>query len=246
MNEWCEIQAKHGETNGPNPDWFVALTVDYDEGDNYLQEFIDDKWNEFKSQQQELEMTDEEIYYAVESLSCKYHRLLSENSCFDDNDIIMTNNEYETCESRNIFDKDLINLDDMLQFDGVNNNQCLQKRRKQLYSVSNLDDSIKLKLCNGDYDYKCPEWTHSSFVNGNDNEKINKLLTINKPNNKFTLISSYPNNNGYNYMILISICVFCIISFCFVIRNWFIQTDDDYNKLNHNLSESDDVEYGTF
>eukprot|EP00486_Rosalina_sp_Unknown_P016059 CAMPEP_0201593506 /NCGR_PEP_ID=MMETSP0190_2-20130828/191085_1 /ASSEMBLY_ACC=CAM_ASM_000263 /TAXON_ID=37353 /ORGANISM="Rosalina sp." /LENGTH=174 /DNA_ID=CAMNT_0048052715 /DNA_START=867 /DNA_END=1392 /DNA_ORIENTATION=+ len=113
LNEWCEIQAKHGDINGPNPDWFVSLTVDWDEDDNHLQQFIDDKWDEFKSQQDELEMTDEEIYYAVESLSCKYHRLSSENSCFDQDDTIMANNEYETCESRDIFDKEAINLDDM-------------------------------------------------------------------------------------------------------------------------------------
>ena len=117
----------------------------------------------------------------------------------------------------------------MLEFDGIKKNECLKKRRKQIYSVSNLDDSILLKLCNGEYDYVCPEWSHPMI-----DDEFN--LFINNNNNNYL----YFNNNGYKYMIFISIIVFSIISLCFVVKHWFIKIPT--NKTDN----SRDVEYGTF
>merc|ERR1712244_39217 len=146
------------------------------------------------------------IYFAVESLSCKYHRSKSENSCYDVSDDIMTNAQYETCASRNIFHQSEVTLDDMLQFDGVKDNECLSKRRTQLYPVASVyGDSIK--LCNGEYDYKCPEWTHPAL----DQKEL-------ATNGKLKLVSSY-NSNGYNFMVLVMIIVFTFIAVCFVVMN---------------------------
>ncbi len=162
LNEWCEYNAIHNDIIGPNPNWFIDLTETYvfEKRENKLQEFIDNKWNELKSQQNELGLSNNEIYSAVESLSCKYHRIKSENSCYDINDNIINNNQYETCKSKNIIYKNDITLNDMLQFNGVKENECLIKRRTQLYSVIGLDDSIKIPLCNGEFDYKCPDWQY--------------------------------------------------------------------------------------
>eukprot|EP01084_Bolivina_argentea_P000145 284_1 len=260
LNQWCEFRAMHSDIDGndvygPDPDIFVDLTNTYDTvktdeypdiiGDlienNYLQKFIDDTWNELKEKQKDLGLSNDEIYYAVESLSCKYHRSKSENSCYDEGDEIINGNKYETCKSRNIFDKNDINLDDMLGFDGVRDNECLMKRRKQLYGVSNLDDSVKLKLCNGEYDYKCHDWEHDMY-GVREHEMMIKT-------GKLKLVSSY-NGNGYNYMILLSICIFIVVSVCFVFRLWFrnekkeIVRDmyEDYNGY----GEREDVVYGTF
>eukprot|EP00484_Ammonia_sp_Unknown_P014843 CAMPEP_0197073002 /NCGR_PEP_ID=MMETSP1384-20130603/210382_1 /TAXON_ID=29189 /ORGANISM="Ammonia sp." /LENGTH=615 /DNA_ID=CAMNT_0042511827 /DNA_START=44 /DNA_END=1888 /DNA_ORIENTATION=+ len=221
LNEWCEERATHnsGTVKGVNPDWFVDLTSDYDdsviqmEADNELSQFIESTWNDLKSQQRELDISDEEIYYAVESISCKYHRMHSENSCYDINDEVMNNEEYETCDSRDIFDPNLISLEQMLEFDGVKENACLAKRRQQLYSVSKLDSSLPLQICNGDFDYKCPEWSHPAV-------KIDEFSLNIQMKNNYKLFTTYNESAGYSYMILLSLVVFLVFTIAFVMKKW--------------------------
>jgi len=238
LNEWCDFNALHDDLQGPNPEWFVDLSDGYQLSDydntNDLQDYIDETWDDLKSKQSALDISNDEIYFAVESLSCKYHRSKSENSCYDILDDVMNNQEYETCASRNIFKQEDVTLDDMLQFDGVKENECLMKRRKQLYPVASVyGDSMK--LCNGEYDYKCPEWTHPALDE-------HELAT----NGKLKLVSSY-NSNGYNYMILISIIVFGMIALCFVGINWvFTKNESSNNVQSHAETSKQSEEYGTF
>merc|ERR1719361_2203040 len=70
--------------------------------------------------------------------------------------------EVETCELRGLGTEDELTLEQLLDLDGVGENECLSKRREQIigFSQGGFDDSIVLKLCNGAYDYQCPEWEH--------------------------------------------------------------------------------------
>lgn len=232
LNEWCESVS---DINGPSEDWFVDLTAtDYKEYENeqsYIQDYIDEKWKELKSHQHLLEITDEEVYRGVQSLACKYQRKSSENSCYDPKDVIMTDMKYETCDTRGIIDKDLISLDIMLEFDGVKQNECLKKRRKEIYPIAEyLDDSMKLKLCNGAYDYLCPDWSHPRL----DNELLSDKGEI-------KLLFNNNNNNGYTlYIAFGSLIVFLIVSICFAFVN-------KHNpKKKKNKSQEQNAPYGTF
>jgi len=166
LNEWCEDKAMHGDVAGPDPDLFVDITNGEDgNGDllssqrsNDLHNFIDETWDELKANQEELGMTMEEMFLAVESLSCKYHRENGLNSCWDAE--TMEELEVETCEHKGLGVEDELTLEQMMEMEGVKDNECLQRRRKQILSVSGFDDSIALKACNGLYDYQCPEWEH--------------------------------------------------------------------------------------
>eukprot|EP01083_Nonionella_stella_P238500 835707_1 len=223
LNEWCPVDIV-------NPDWFVSVSyVDADAKDaeyhNPLQEFIDETWDDLKAQQDELGLTDEEVYFAVESISCKHHRKTSPNSCYNED----AAHEYETCASQDIYDPD-ISLDDMLQFDGVKQNECLTKRRKQIYAVADYDYSIPLQLCNGAYDYQCPE-----FEMPRARAKELQLNRARVVQSELQFVSWY-NSDGYKIMVLFSLCIFAVLS---VIIIKCCHTNPKENT-------KQDIEYGTF
>ena len=79
LNEWCEARATHKNVAGPDPDLFVDLSGETDGGDilssqraNDLHDFIEETWNELKSKQHQLGLSDEDIYYAVRTFHCGF------------------------------------------------------------------------------------------------------------------------------------------------------------------------------
>jgi len=245
LNEWCEGRATHDNVAGPDPDLFLDLSGETDGGDlltsersNDLHDFIEETWDELKSRQNELGLSDEELYFAVESISCKFHRENGLNSCYDPEDEVMANGQYETCDSRDIYSASDVTLDEMLNFGGVSENECLRKRRSQLYSLSGselFDESIALRLCNGEYDYFCPEWKHQEA----DNVKQTVQQNLNRNRHEFQFDSS----DSFNYA-MSSFAVMGLFIGCFLIKAMCCRKE---KELMEQIPLEDEEEiYGTF
>ena len=247
LNEWCESSAVHGDVAGPDPDLFVDLSGMTEGGDvlsslrtNDLHDFIEETWTELKAKQSELGLTDEELYYAVESISCKFHRENGLNSCYDAEDEVMVKGQYETCDSLDLSASE-VTLDDMLGFGGVAENECLRKRRSELYSVSRsglFGESITLKLCNGEYDYFCPEWDHEDA----DSLRQTVLQNLSRKRGEFQFDSS----DSFNYAVS-SFAVFGLFIGCFLIKALccFQRQKGLHSMEALPLDEEDEI-YGTF
>merc|ERR1712233_267609 len=69
--------------------------------------------------------------------------------------------QIETCEDRQYSMDDAMNIElqELLQFDGVKDNECLQRVRSDMYGSEYLfGDDVNLRLCNGEFDFKCPKY----------------------------------------------------------------------------------------
>jgi len=252
LNEWCQSTATHGDTAGPDPDLFVDLSAEWDGAEmlsslrsNDLHDFIEETWAALKAEQEALALSDEELYYAVESISCKFHRENGLNSCFDAEDEAMSKRQYETCESRDIHSAEEVTLDEMLGFDGVADSECLRKRRQQLYALSDselFDDAMALRLCNGEYDYFCPEWEHreadrvAAAVKANFNRK--------RVAGQFTFGAADSANYAVASFVVFGIVILCAVAklCCFTMPRRKHFDDGDHALSQH----EEDLLYGTF
>lgn len=247
LNEWCEAKTAHDGVAGPDTDLFVDLSGASDGGEmlsslrsNDLHDFIDETWAELKAKQSELGLTDEELYYAVESLSCKFHRENGLNSCYDAEDEVMAGGQYETCDSLDIESAAEVTLDDMLNFGGVSGSECLRKRRSELYSVSGsglFGDSITMNLCNGEYDYFCPDWEHEEA--DSLRQAVQQRLSAKGEGFQFESADSF------NYAVS-SFAVFGLFISCFVVKALCCRRKEkglDLQTLN--FDEEEEI-YGTF
>merc|ERR1712113_913513 len=71
----------------------------------------------------------------------------------------------ETCTDRDIEDGSELTLDNLLSFDGVEKNSCLQRIRREMYDETFLlGEDVNLRLCNGEYDYQCPDYTNLGYI----------------------------------------------------------------------------------
>merc|ERR1719203_1858981 len=77
----------------------------------------------------------------------------------------MMSDNVETCSDRDMQDGSELSLDDLLSFEGVDGNSCLQRIRREIYDESFLlGEDVNLRLCNGEYDYQCPEYTELGYI----------------------------------------------------------------------------------
>eukprot|EP00485_Elphidium_margaritaceum_P008361 CAMPEP_0202690690 /NCGR_PEP_ID=MMETSP1385-20130828/5606_1 /ASSEMBLY_ACC=CAM_ASM_000861 /TAXON_ID=933848 /ORGANISM="Elphidium margaritaceum" /LENGTH=577 /DNA_ID=CAMNT_0049345975 /DNA_START=36 /DNA_END=1769 /DNA_ORIENTATION=- len=250
LNEWCEAKAVHDDIPGPSADWMVDMTSTYAdvvwelENDNPLQNFIEDRYNELRGKQERLGLSEENLYLAVASISCKYHRATSENSCFDVDDQTLINRDYETCASQGVLDIDQIDLDYLLSLEGVQDSVCLTQRREEMYSITQgFDDLLLLAICNGDFDYPCPEWEHKAL----DHKKLQRgeVDFIGDLTGDFAKEYDYDYNTGYDFMLILSLGVFAVILLAFVVKTWWCGNYAISRKQNALFAENDG-DYGTF
>eukprot|EP01084_Bolivina_argentea_P003067 5726_1 len=140
LNEWCDNQI--------SKEWFIESEIINKK--SKVQQYIDVAWNEY---QLNLNSDIANKYRDISQRSCEYNRKVSMNSCFDENVLGV---DIETCADRGINDVSLLSLDDLLEFDGVKDNECLREIRKNMFHLGFRNEEMKLNLCNGKYDYKCP------------------------------------------------------------------------------------------
>ena len=153
----------------------------------------------------------------------------------------MTKGQYETCDSRDIHSAAEVTLDDMLNFGGVSENECLRKRRSQLYALSDselFDDSIALRLCNGEYDYFCPEWDHEEAETVRETVQQN----LHRKRDGFEFGSA----DSFNYAVS-SFAVFGLVLACFLMKTVCGCRREKDKKLVEALALDEEEEiYGTF
>jgi len=250
LDEWCKGRATHGDVAGPDPDLFLDLSSESDGvGDviasqraNDLHDFIEVTWNELKAEQTELGLSDQEIYFAVESISCKFHRENGINSCYDAEDEAMVSGEYETCDSLDIASAGELTLDELLSFGGVSESQCLRMRRSELFAVATeselFGESIALSLCNGEYDYLCPEWEHR------DAERLRRKIRdrLLSDERRGSAQFSFDAADGMNYTVA-SGAVFALFAGCILAKALCFGPKEPTMPLT--LDDEDEI-FGTF
>merc|ERR1712154_273140 len=117
-------------------------------------DYLDAEWAKINDRFKE---HDEKIKFkALMSLECEFNKesLLAVNQCQIDESSL----HIETCRDLKIYDVDDLEhgLEEMLSFKGVASNVCLQNIRKTVINSEFRTKAQLLALCNGEYDYQCP------------------------------------------------------------------------------------------
>jgi len=146
VNLWCD--------NTRDSEWFLE-TMDYDVDAVHTDVNVFSQRLREKMVKDGVEQTG--IFKTVSSLTCQYNRKYSPNSCWDESFLYM---DVDKCDKEEIENSELeeMSLDDFLDYDGVSDNECLRKIRRQGFAYSEHAGQVKKQLCAGDYDYQCPEY----------------------------------------------------------------------------------------
>jgi hypothetical protein len=146
LNLWCD--------NTRDSEWFLE-TMDYDVS------AVHTDINLFSARLREQMVRDgveqTGIFKTVSALTCQYNRKYSANSCWSED---MLELEVDKCDKEEIENSELdaMSLDDFLDYDGVADNECLRKIRRESFAYSEHVGQVKKQLCAGDLDYQCPEY----------------------------------------------------------------------------------------
>merc|ERR1719229_1227153 len=89
------------------------------------------------------------VFKTVAALSCMYSRKYSKQSCFEDNFLEM-DLQKETCdEEATNGQMTNMTLEDMLGYEGVSDNQCMKKIRRETFAYAEHALQVKKQLCKG-------------------------------------------------------------------------------------------------
>lgn len=176
------------------------------------------------------------VFKTVAALTCQYNRMYSEQSCWTPE--LEEMEEKETCDSEEIDVSALTNqtLDDFLAFEGVEDNQCLKKIRRESFPYSEHALQVKKQLCKGDWDYKCPEYNELLYGQ--------YASTLDSPVSKnFKKHTSFFAKSGWIWMIVINgilviiVAIGCGIWHCSRSKTVSIPLSDDGDELNEDQNE---------
>jgi len=175
--------------------WFVKDDVHklkdvYNEEDavKIKQRHIDNIWHEINSDKYS-ELDENLKLQALMSLECLYNKqnLVTKGAsgCVVDGE----SDNIETCADLGITDIDELEngLEDMLEFEGVKNNECLQNIRKTVWNSAFTEKEQLLNLCNGEYDMFCPELPKEFISLSMKDENEGQLETFTADNKEITL-----------------------------------------------------------
>lgn len=102
---------------------------------------------------------DEEMFGIAGDLSCDFQRRYgNEHFCFSKEIEII---EIEKCDGYSFADAEQLTLEQMLDMNGVKDNECLRSIRTAFYPWTEYDVSSRIALCNGRFDYQCPVSSHN-------------------------------------------------------------------------------------
>lgn len=212
INKWCENQL--------DSDWFVqTMTGDkvreVQQRNPAIQHSLS-MWDELEHTES---IKEDETFDIVAAKTCDYVRRNSENSCWSEEmenaalDMVMVSDE--ECES--------LTLEEMLEMDGVRDNECLKRIRSEVFHRAEHYKSIKRKLCRGDFDYRCPQ---VDVMDIHDSESLLNRVGIMLPAQKML------RGDGYTILVGSLFCILLCSTICFV--TW-IQAYFRENKEYENL-----------
>ena len=184
------------------------------------------------------------VFKTVSALTCRYSRKYSEQSCW--NDALEEMEEKEVCDSEEINVEELqdATLEEFLDFEGVKDDKCLKKIRRESFPYSEHALQVKKQLCKGDWDYKCPEYNELLYGQ--------YASTLDNPVSKeFKKHTSFFAKSGWIWMIVINgilviiVAIGCGIWHCSRSKTTKLPLDEDENGDAENEDENGDNTYGT-
>jgi len=233
VNNWCD--------NTRDSEWFIE-TMDYDV------DAVKTDINTFSQNLREQMITDgveqSGVFKTVGALTCMYSRKYSENSCWDPD--LEAMEEKEVCDSEDITvsHSENVTLDEILDYEGVKDNQCLKRIRRESFPYAEHALQVKKQLCKGDWDYKCPEYNELLYGQ--------YASTLDSPISKqFKKHTSFFAKSGWIWMIVINgilviiVAIGCGIWHCSRSKTSKLSLDDDENGDIENEDENGDNTYGT-